>query len=230
MRTLRRNQNRDMSTFGKTPTTAQIIKNVSQKLGIGGIANQQGSAVNIYDTVSIATSANAQTLTFFKNASSKTKVFTNWQQGELKAGETLAVKYISLHIVETNNVSLSDVTTTITNFFPVGKTIATSVIAYGNGQFKIANVVVFKDYQFLELIPAFNPATTGVAAYDAAAITAPVLLGRSMIELESVPVIPPNQAIEFSIEIPPITLPFGNFAVMATFGRMGSIFSAKTSL
>jgi hypothetical protein len=217
--------------FGKEPTTAQKLINTSKKLGIGGMQNMQGSAVNIYDSVSIITSATPQVLTFFKNTSNKAKTFTNWQNNEFKAGESLGAKYFNIHIIQLSAASLTDSATAITNFFPVGKSIATSVIAYGNMQFKIANVTIFKDYQLTELIPSFNANAQGIAAYDlTAAGVAPVIVGRSLIEMDTVPVIPPNQGIELTVEIPPITLPVGNFALMVTIGRQGSIFSAKTSL
>lgn len=219
-----------LQNFGKEPTVAQKVANTNKKFGLSGIANQQGSAVNIYDTVSLTTNAQPQTLAFFQNTSNKVNAFTNWQQGEFKAGEALGVKFIYIHVVQLLNASLTDSANTITDFFPVGKTLATSVIAYGQAEFKIANVTVLKQYQLLELIPTFNPGNQGLSAYDeAAALANPVIIGRSVIELDTVPVIIPNQAVKFTIDIPPITLPAGNFAVMCTLGRQGSIFSAKSS-
>jgi hypothetical protein len=219
-----------MSTFGKNPTESQKIVATTRKFGLGGMANQQGSAVNIYDTVNVATSANPQVLTFFDNTSNKVKTFTNWQQGEFKAGETLATKFIYVHIVQLLNASLTDNANTIINYFPVGKTKATSIVAYGNAEFKIANTTVFKEYQLLELLPTFNPGNQGLSAYDEAAELAnPVIIGRSVIELDTVPVIIPNQAVKFTLQIPPITLPAGNFAVMVSLGRSGSIFAAKNT-
>lgn len=218
-----------MSNFGKEPTVAQKVANTNKKFGLSGISNQQGSAVNIFDTVTLTTNAQPQVLNFFTNSGNKAATFSNWQQGELKAGEALGVKFIYVHLIQMLNTNLSDSANTISNFFPAGRTPATSVIAYGTAEFKIANVTVLKDYQLIELLPMFNPGNQGIAAYDVAAATLPSVFGRSVIELDTVPVIIPNQAVKFIVTVPPITLPAGNFAMMVTLGRQGSIFSAKTS-
>lgn len=216
--------------IGKEPTTAQKLAHVANKLGIPGIAGMQGAAVNIFDTQLIATNAQSQTLTFFKNTSNKTRTFTNWQNGEFKAGETLGLDYVWIQLVQLLNTTLTDPANTITGSFPVGRNNASLILAYSMASFSIANVITFKNFQMIESIPAFNMENTGISAYDAAVITNPVIVGRTAVKLPASPVIPPNQGVEFQLEIPPITLPAGNWGVMVTLGRQGSIYSAKTSL
>ena len=217
------------SLFGKEPTSAQKTVNVAQKLGIGGIANQQGSPVNIFDSALIATNAGSQTITLFKNSSNKSRVFSNWQQLEFKAGETLAVKYIGITIIQLNAPDLSAGTSTIINYWPAGKLPVFSVLGFSMAQLKIANVTVMKDFQTLELLPQFNKLTAGISAYDAVGTANASIIGRSLIELPTVTVVPPNQPVEFTLEVPPITLPAGNYAVMVTLGSQGSIFSPKNT-
>ena len=216
--------------FGKEPTVSEKIIRTSSRLGIGGIQNQQGAAVNIFDTVSIATNTATQTLTFFKSAAAKNRTFTNWQAQEFKAGESLGVKYIYVSLVKVSSADFASATNTITDYFPVGRITASSLLAYSMSSFKIANKVVWKDFQMLELLPYFNTEVRGIAAYDEAAVTGPVVYGRSVITLDAVPVVPPNQGIEFSIDVPPITLPAGTWAVQVNLGRQGSIYNAQTSL
>lgn len=213
--------------IGKTPTPAQKIAHVSNKLGIAGISQQQGSPMNIFDTVIINGAAtDRQTVVFFKNASGKSRNFSNWQGLELKAGETLAVNTMSILLLQLSATALNLDTTAITNYLPVGRNLASSQLAFSQAQFKIANSTVFKDFQLLNSLPFFNDKTTGIANADSAVATQG-FMGRSLIQLPVSTVIPPNQPIEFTLEIPPITTGAGNFAVMLSLGDQGSIFSAK---
>jgi hypothetical protein len=66
----------------------------------------------------------------------------------------------------------------------------------------IANSTVVKDYNAFEMIPGFNPKTTGIALYDSATATNRTV-GPNRIPLESPPVLPPNQGISISLEVPP---------------------------
>ena len=213
--------------IGKSPTAAQKIVNVANKMGIPGIANQQGSPLNIFDTVLInGAAADRQVLTFFKNASGKSRNFTNWQALEFKAGETLAVEKMSILLLQLSAASLTADTTTITNVFPIGRNLASQTIAFGMAQFKIANTTVFKDLQLTSMLPQLNPNASGMATTDTATATQ-FVQGRSSMDLPVGSVIPPNQAIEYTLEIPPITTGAGNFAIMVILGDQGSIYSAK---
>jgi hypothetical protein len=92
---------------------------------------------------------------------------------------------------------------------------------------KIANDTVFKDFQLTELQPELNPSASGIGGIVPGAGLQ--VFGRTSIKLPTMPVIPPNQGIEFTIEIPAITIT-GVRAVMVTLGRQGSIFASKTTL
>jgi hypothetical protein len=219
--------------FGKEPTVAQKIINTSRKFGLNGIQNQQGSAVNIYDTINIVTSANPQTLNFFRNTSPKSKTFSNWQTGQLQAGETLGVEYIYLSLLSLSNPDLGLNTAAILDSEMIGEKAYSKTIAYAQSELKIANVTTWKEYQLIEALPQFNPDTQGIAAYlgdPTVPGNVQTIVGRSAVKAPTVPVIPPNQGIEFIITIPPITIPSGNWALMVTLGRQGSIYSAKNAL
>lgn len=214
--------------IGKTPTVAQKIGNVSNKFGIPGINQQQGSALNIFDTVLVTTNANRQTLTFFQDSNTKSRTFSNWQSLEFKAGETLAVEYLIVELLQLSAADLTTQTTTITDSVPVGKTLVSTQLAYGLMSLKIANSTTVKDFQMKGLLPYFNKANTGLAVRDTATATQQIV-GRSILELPVAQVIPPNQGIALTIEIPPITTGAGNWAVQVTLGEQGSIFSAKNT-
>lgn len=215
-----------MNKFSR-PTTSQKIIQTTKKLGLGGIAQQQGAAVNIFDTVLITTNTNRQTLTFFKNVSTKSRNFSNWQQGEFKAGETLAAEFLSIQLLTLTNTNLADDANAITAVTQVGQDLQSRIVSLGMCQLKIANDTVFKDFQLSEAQPELNPSASGMSGLVAGASLQ--VVGRTIIKLPTMPVIPPNQGIELTIDLPPITIT-GTRAVMVTLGRQGSIFASKTTL
>ncbi len=75
-----------------TPQGKQVI--VADALGNGGIKNNQGTTVEIYDYIQVTTSAAKQTLEFFNAVSTKIFPFTNIKENKLQVGESLAIEYM----------------------------------------------------------------------------------------------------------------------------------------
>jgi hypothetical protein len=222
------------SQIGVTPSKAQKLKYIADNLGLPGIADMQGSTVNIYDTVAISTGTGRQVLNFFANTSNKSRTFSNFQTGTLNAGEAMISEEIAFIALTASGPDLTSDSTAITVAGPVQAVSATGLpnkpsVTLGLMNFTIANRKVVKDLNTFEQDPAFNPRSTGVAVFDTATATI-VRFGESKIYLEAPPVIPPNQKIQLTLEISPTgTIPANSF-IMCVIGRFGSIFSSKSNL
>lgn len=217
--------------FGKNPTVPEKIGNVAQGNGLGGMNQQQGGPVNVYDTVMIPSSTTGrQTLTFFNSTNNKSQTFSNWNQNGFSAGESLGFTTLTLQVITVSGLLTSDATQ-ITNVFPLGTDTAgvSNTIAFGICEFKIAGSTVFKDFQLIETLPWVNPDSTGLVVKDSAVATE-YIYGRTTIQLPTIPVILPNLKIEMNIEVPafPFAVP-ATFALMATLGRQGSTMASRTT-
>lgn len=216
------------SNVGVSPTQAQKLAHISKKLGLPGITKQQGAAFNLFDTVIITNQpTQRQTLTFFTQTQGKVRTFTNFQSGILNAGEALLVEYVQFFHVVLTSTNLTTEANLIQQINPLSGLVALSVgINMSMMNFNIANDTVVKDFLIHEGIPSFNPDNTGIAI---AGLGSPEH-GSSFIKLPATPVIPPNQKIKVTLEVPAIdALPVPS-AIVCVLGRFGSIFSAKTTL
>ena len=225
---------RKPSNIGVTPTKAQKLKYIADQLGIGGLADMQGSSVNLYDTVALTTGTGRQVLNFFANTSNKSRTFSNFQTGTLNAGEAMIAEEFSFIALTASGPDLTSDSTAITVSGPVQAVSATGLpnkpaVTLGLLNFTIANRKVIKDFNTFEQDPAFNPRTTGVSTFDTATATV-VRFGESKIYAEAPPVIPPNQKIQLTLEISATgTVPANSF-IMCVIGRFGCIFSGKSNL
>jgi hypothetical protein len=228
------------STVGKKQTNSQKLLYIASQLGID-LKGMQGSTMNIVDTVSLNYSANRQTLEFFTNTQSKTRTFSNFQSGNLNAGEAMVMEEVKFFILTLNQPSLTDPTTRIldVNTFtsmPFGLVADPKPFMLGLMNITIANSQVVKDYQINDASAEYNRKTTGIALAEAlntpgvSRVALNQFHGQTTIELESPPVLPPNQKTKVTLEIPPITGGTPNLAIMCTVGRFGSIFSSNTPL
>ena len=238
----RRVQQRSIPTqqLGKKPTNSQKLLYISQSLGID-LSEMQGSTMNIVDTVPLTYSTNRQTFEFFINAQGKTRTFSNFQTGNLNAGEAMVMEEIKFFMLQLSQASLTDPTTSIISMAPIGNFNFSLMSSYDSFQaglmsITIANKQVVKDYQINDSNPNVNKKTTGVspsvgltdAGTQTYLLNRP--MGQSAIELEAPPVLPPNQKLKVTLEIPPVSAGNTNMALMCVIGRFGSIFSANIPL
>jgi len=224
--------------IGVKPTSSQKLLYIANALGLN-LDGMQGSTMNIVDTVPLAFSANRQTLEFFVNTQGKTRTFSNFQTGNLNAGEAMVMEEVKFYLLELSGASLTDPTTRILNassFNSVGFGVVADprALQLGLMSITIANSQVVKDYQINETNPDFNNKNNGVALAEALNVAVRISLsqthGFSGITLESPPVLPPNQKCKVTLEIPPQTGGSANLAIMCVVGRFGSIFSANIPL
>jgi hypothetical protein len=216
--------------FGKTPTAAQKTVSVADKNGLGGLAEMQGGAVNVFDTVLYTGSTtNRVNYNFFTNTNNKSANFTNWQNGSFTAGGSLAMTHLSVMPVILTGSNLSSDGTTIDSIHPAGTEEWASMLSFATCALAIGGRTIFEDFQLIELYPTSNPNNNGLAV--SAVAGGPVYtIGRSMIELPTIPVLLPNIKMEFIISAPPTQAAVpANAAIIVTLGRQGSNFAAKST-
>ena len=229
------------SNLGKAPTTSQKLIYISKKLGLTGIAGMQGTTFNLFDTVILPTNAaNRQTLSFFTDTANKSRNFTNFQNGQLNAGEAMVIEELSFYLVTLSATNLTLASTTINDRTPLSNVVSGQVSLFpalmqGIANITIANSKVVKDLLTFEQDPNYNSKTTGVSLGSVIDSTDTLtrvsnVVGQNKISLEAPPVLPPNQKFEVSLELPPVGTVTGNLAIVCVVGRFGSIYSAKTTL
>jgi hypothetical protein len=239
--------------LGSSPTNSQKLIYVANKLGLPGIAEMQGSTVNLYDTIALNSSAGSQTFNFFTQTNNKSNNLSNFQNGSLKAGEAMILERAVFFLVNLTAADLGADTTAISDVYPIGELVdGTTFIAAGKGQVEfpgslktarmqvnIANQTVVKSFSLFEQIPQFNPLTSGVAnsIVSVAALPAEMLgtQGQNVVPLESPPVLPPNQSLDVSFTFGAVgtvtpAQDGGQWAIMCIMGRFGCIFASKTTL
>jgi hypothetical protein len=236
-----RRKKRTPNNIGAVPTQSQKLVYVSNKLGLTGIKDMQGSTVNLFDTVILSTNAaQRQTLNFFSNTQNKSRNFSNFQNGTLGAGEAMTFESMTFYLVQLSATNLTLDATTITGIIPLSQVPPAVVSLYpslmqGLVNIQIANSTVVKDLLTFEQNPSFNPKTTGIAqgaginSTDALDLI-PYTVGPNTIPLESPAVLPPNQKFSLTLEVPPVGTVTGSVGIVCVLGRFGSIFAAKTTL
>lgn len=233
---------RPTNMLGKQPTNSQKLIYIASKLGLNGIKDMQGSTVNIFDTVSLVGGSLPTVLEFFSNTANKARSFSNFQNGSLNSGETLVMEEIKFYLIVTNNSNLSDPATVITAIHQLSARMG-SIMPNAEGlqmaqmSISIANQTVVKDYMICETNPSLNPATSGIAnqllpnaLVPASTEESLFFVGNSIIRLEAPPVLPPNQKLKVSLEIPALGGGSAQLAIVCVIGKFGSIYASKTTL
>jgi len=235
-----------MGPIGASPTNSQKLIYVAQKLKLDALMEMQGTTFNLTDTTIFTPSAQRQTLQFFVSTTNKSRTFSNFQTGTLAAGEALVAEYITFSLLVLTSADLNSNTNQILLDIPfsqIDKLSQPKALQNGLMTLEIANSTVIKDYSINETAPVNNPQATGLAVATLLfPVAAPTLgefdvqypiIGPSRIPLEAPPVIPPNQRIKLTLDIPPCDASsYGGsaLAIKVTIGRFGCIFSAGTTL
>lgn len=218
-------------TKANAPSKAGKLIYISDKLGLDGIKEMQGSTVNIVDTVALITGADRQVLTFFAQ-SGKSRNFSNFQNGSLRAGEAMVIEELAFILLVTTNADLTSNANAILFAMPLSQATAAQLPNFAGINvgslinMKIANSQIVKDYNAFEMIPSFNPGAAGLTTLDSATATNRVI-GPDKIKLEAPSVLPPNQSISVTLEIPPTGTVPAFTHIMCVAGRFGSIFAGK---
>lgn len=238
--------------LGVSPTNAQKLIYISNKLGLTGIAGMQGTTFNLFDTIPLPTGGGAVSLSFFAASGNKAPQFSNFNPQGLSAGEAMLIERTTFFIAVVQGTSLTDPNAAISDLIPIG-TLADAISnpIQGGGQIqfpgslkmaqmsiKIANQTVLKEYLTHEQNPEFNPLTTGVSQTGISVAALPAkgggVNGQNVIPMEAPPVLAPNLGLAVLFEAAPIgtiTAPSGfMLCLVAVVGRFGCIYASKTTV
>lgn len=197
---------REIYKAGLTPQQKMVA--INQKFGNSGIAAQQGTTRQIYDTLLIPAGANAKTLRFFEDSASRTFPFSNCGSdgNKLGVGNTMVIESVTFYILTWDTVNL--------RFTSVAS--PTTIVAVNNGllNFEIANNRVIKNFSLQELSGAYdkNPGVT----ID------------STIEFDTQIVIPPLLNFVCQLQIPNFT-PAANTYIRCVINGAGGIIAPRTT-
>ena len=128
---------------------AKIIS-VNDRIGNPGVRNNQGTTVEIYDYVALATNPANQVLEFFTTVNTKKFPFTNIQQNQLQVGEALAIEYMFL-----TYIIVTDATGEITAFGSISELVK----GFNVGQYTMSldNNRIMKPLTLARQAKQFNP-------------------------------------------------------------------------
>lgn len=197
---------REIYKAGVTPQQKMVA--VNQKFGNSGIASQQGSTRQLYDTLLIPAGANAKTLRFFEDSASRVFPFSNCGSdgNKLGVGNTMVIESISFYVLTWDPANL--------RFTAIAA--PTTIVAVNNGlvNVELANNRVIKNFSLQELSGAYdkNPGATV----------------DSTIEFDTQIVIPPLLNFVVQLQIPNFT-PSANTYLRCVINGAAGIIAPRTT-
>lgn len=189
-----------------TPQSKAI--SVNSRFGNTGIKRQQGSSVELYDTLdlSVAQAGQGVTLRFFEDAQTRTFPDTNLENSnQLSVGETLVTETIYFSLIGISDEGL------VNSLAPIG---LTSPFAQAEFQIEIANSVVLKRLPLLSTIGVFNE-SSGID-------------NNAVYQFYTQLVIPPLLNFSVALRIPAFTLAAAS-KVRCNIAGVGSLIAPRTT-
>jgi len=191
---------------GNVTPQAKAIS-VNNRFGNTGVKRQQGSSVELYDTLplSIAQAGQGVTLRFFEDAQTRTFPDTNLENSnQLSVGETLVTENIYFSIITESDGKLTGC-----DPFPL-----TDDLCRAEFSIEIANSVVLKRLPVLSTIGVFNES----AGID----------NQAVYQFYTQLVIPPLLNFAVALRIPPFTLSNAS-EVRCNIAGVGSLLAPRTT-
>ena len=188
-------------------TPQQKAVSVNNRFGNTGIKRQQGSSVELYDTLPLSVAAAGQggTLRFFEDAQTRTFPNTNLENSnQLSVGETLVTETIYFSVIDFTEGAVSKIE-------PIGLTTA---FAQAEFSIEIANSVVLKRLPVLSTQGVFNE-SSGVD-------------GNAVYQFYTQLVIPPLLNFAVALRVPAFTLSAA-VDVRCNIAGVGSLIAPRTT-
>ena len=188
-------------------TPQQKAVSVNNRFGNTGIKRQQGSSVELYDTLPFSVGAAGQgvTLRFFEDAQTRTFPNTNLENSnQLSVGETLVTETIYFSVIDFTEGAVSKIE-------PIGLTTA---FAQAEFSIEIANSVVLKRLPVLSTQGVFNE-SSGVD-------------GNAVYQFYTQLVIPPLLNFAVALRVPAFTLSAA-VDVRCNIAGVGSLIAPRTT-
>lgn len=191
-------------------TPQEKIMAVNKRFGNPGLKKQQGSTIEIYDSIQV--DGTEILVEFFEGAQNRQFPFTNLTKGQLTPQESFAMEraYFAMVTVDDATGDWLFVDPLTLNNFPA--------FNMGQVEFQIENQRVLKPIPVRSFAAEFNPASDNDNC--------------NVLEFDTQLIIPPLQSFKASLQLPPNwftpTLGRTNYLVM-TIGGAGGIFAPKSN-
>ena len=188
-------------------TPQQKAIGVNNRFGNVNIKRNQGSSVELYDTLdlSVAGAGSGTTLRFFEDAQTRTFPDTNLENSnQLSVGETLVVENIYFSILSITEGAVSGIAP-----FKLGGTLDLSEFSI-----EIANSVVLKRLPVLSTVSEFNES----ANFE----------DNSVYQFYTQLVIPPLLNFSVNLRIPPVTID-NAVKIRCNIAGVGSLLAPRTT-
>lgn len=216
--------------MGNRPYNAgKKIVGVTDRMGVKGIQNMQGTTRVIYDSVEIQSSANNSSVIFFENVNTRKFPFTNISENKLQVGETIAMQRFSIMVMGV------DATGKITGINPLSSNLDTEPLYRSDLNISIAQDQVVKKLPLHVMYAPFNRNSnfvSGITFGNNPGITTTFQISHDVFHFDNPIVIPPQIEFTATLQIPAITLniPVGSKAYLVmTMEGLGSLFAPKST-
>lgn len=193
------------------------IIGVNSRFGNPGIAKQQGSTVEIYDTLELPTAGGTNVVfDFFIDAKTRSFPFTNLKDGKLPPQEAFVANRLYFYIIDEN--TLDNVRAIRPLFENSGLSLVTNggINGLGEVEFSISNNRVLKPIPLTSFAPNFNGGDdeqNNVFQFDTQIVIPPQLEFKLSVKIDTVKSIPDGRKIYLA----------------AVMGGVGAIFSPKSN-
>lgn len=191
-------------------TPQDKIIRTNNRFGNPGIKKQQGSTVEVYDSVLLQN--DELSYDFFINAQDHQFPFTNLKKGQLQPQESFAMEHLYFALVEQSTINGDFLNITrLDGSFEAG-------ISMGEFDFQIENQRVLKPIPMRSVLPQFNKSAIGFE--------------QTNFEFETQIVIPPLLEFKMTCKFPKLffaELDGIDTYLVATIGGAGGIFAPKSN-
>lgn len=142
-------------------SAGQKIVEVNKKLGVGNMANQQGTTRIIYDSVLLNATTSPTQITLFQNCNTRQFPLTNLTENKFQIGETMAMERFSMFIM-----ICSPGTTNVRNVVPLSFFQQFQMIYASQFNFNIAENQVVKQLPLTGMMANFNHHSRFIGYYQ----------------------------------------------------------------
>lgn len=209
------------------------IPQVTAKMGIKGIQNQQGTTRVIYDSIKLANTTTNTIITFFENVNTRKFPFANIPENKLQVAETIALQRFSFGIitVDVTNPAVP----LLRSINPLAHLVEFQSLYRSDLSFAIAQDTVVKKLPIHAMYAPFNKDSRFIGQETFG--NNPGAIGsfekpHDVFHFDNAIVIPPQIEFTAQLQVTPITLPVApnvEYHLCLTCEGLGSLFAPKSN-
>ena len=187
---------------------ARRIAQVGRETYNPGLGKQQGTTINIYDTISLQGSPNV--LNFFESLSNKGYPFTNLNRNSFTDAESMVIQRAYLTLIRIDNSTpYSIVAADVVAMWELDKMNLASAqykkFLLAQASILVSGQEVLKNFSFLSAASSNNYEAKFKSPVSSAPADNQSANGHNVYTFASTPSIPPNREFKVSVQLPPYT-------------------------